>query len=250
MLYRSGVSVLHRAGPLTKLALVALALTMLPLWPAPVLLACAGLALLAGGLCRIGWAMARRLALMLGPVALALFAVHGFLLENGPALPLGPVEYYPQGLARALTYLSRIALLLSVSLLMVMTTRVSDLARALDQKGLPPEVSYLLTAPLNLVDGIADEAAAIRDSLQVRGLSARSGLRARVRLLGAMLAPLVRGMIADAGPRAEALDMRGFRALPRRTLLDPLTEPRTEGVLRKGLLLVSLFQLLALLPWV
>ena len=221
MLYRSGVSVLHRAGPLTKLALVLLAATMLPLWPAPVLLAAAALALVAGALCRIGWAMGRRLVLMLGPVALALFAVHGFMLENGPAQPLGPVEYYPQGLARAL-----------------------------DQKGLPPEVSYLLTAPLNLVDGIADEAAAIRDSLQVRGLSARSGLRARVRLLGAMLAPLVRGMIADAGPRAEALDMRGFRALPRRTLLDPLTEPRTEGVLRKGLLLVSLFQLLALLPWV
>ena len=45
MLYRSGVSVLHRTGPLTKLALVALALTMLPLWPPLALLAAAGLAL-------------------------------------------------------------------------------------------------------------------------------------------------------------------------------------------------------------
>lgn len=249
MLYRSGVSVLHRAGPLTKLALVALALTMLPLWPPLALLVATALALLAGALCRIGWAMARRLVLMLGPVALALFAVHGFVLANGPAQPLGPVEYYPQGLARALTYFARIALLLSVSLLVVMTTRVNDLARALDQKGLPPEVSYLLTAPLNLVDGIADEAAAIRNSLQVRGLAARSGLRARVRLLAAMLAPLVRGMIAEAGTRAEALDMRGFRALPRRTLLDPLTETRAESMLRKALLLVAALQLLALVPW-
>ena len=250
MLYRSGVSVLHRAGPLTKLALVLLAATMLPLWPAPVLLAAAALALVAGALCRIGWAMSRRLVLMLGPVALALFAVHGFMLENGPAQPLGPLEYYPQGLTRALTYFSRIALLLSVSLLVVMTTRVNDLARALDQRGLPPEISYLLTAPLNLVDGITDEAADIRDSLQVRGLAARSGLRARVRLLGAMLAPLVRGLIADAGTRAEALDMRGFRALPRRTLLDPLTETRAEVILRRGLLLAGFVQLMALALWV
>lgn len=246
MLYRSGVSVLHRAGPLTKLALLLLAATMLPLWPAPVLLAAAGLALAAGRLCRIGWAMARRMTLILVPVALALFLVHGFMLENGPARPLGPISYYPQGVARALTYFSRIALLLSVALLMVMTTRVNDLARALDQKGLPPEVSYLLTAPLNLVDGIADEAAAIRDSLQVRGLAARSGFRARVRLLRAMLAPLVRGLIAESGTRAEALDMRGFRALPRRNLLEPLTETRAEVRLRMGLVLASGAQLLVL----
>lgn len=249
MLYRTGVSALHRAGPLTKLALLAFAASMLPLWPGPVLLAAAGLALLAGALSRIGWAMARRMVLMLGPVALALVVVHGFMLAYGPARPLGPVEYYPQGLARGLTYFSRIALLLSVSLLVVMTTRVNDLARALDQKGLPPEISYLLTAPLNLVDGIAEEAAAIRDSLQVRGLAARSGLRARARLLGAMLAPLVRGMIADAGPRAEALDMRGFRALPRRTPLEPLSESRAESRLRKALLLAALAQLVALIPW-
>lgn len=83
----------------------------------------------------------------------------------------------------------------------------------------------------------------------MRGLAARSGLRARVRLLAAMLAPLVRGMIAEAGTRAEALDMRGFRALPRRTLLDPLTETRAESMLRKALLLVAALQLLALVPW-
>jgi energy-coupling factor transporter transmembrane protein EcfT len=242
MLYRHGHSVLHRAGPLTKLALIVLAATMLPLWPAPVLLATAALALLAGALCRIGWAMVRRLALILLPVGLALFVVHGFMLENGPAQPLGPVDYYPQGLARALTYFARIALLLSVSLLVVMTTRVNDLARALDQRGLPPALSYLLTAPLNLIDGIADEAAAIRDSLQVRGLSARSGLAARARLLGAMLAPLVRDMIAEAGTRAEALDARGFRALPRRSLLDPLTETRAEAHLRMAILLASALQ--------
>jgi energy-coupling factor transporter transmembrane protein EcfT len=247
MLYRHGVSALHRMGPLTKLALVLLAATMLPLWPAPVLLAVAALALLVGAICRIGWAMARRLVLLLLPVALALFAVHGFMLENGPTRPLGPLHYYPQGIGRALTYFARIALLLSVSLLVVMTTRVNDLARALDQKGLPPEISYLLTAPLNLVDGIADEAAAIRDSLQVRGLAARSGFWARARLLRAMLAPLVRGLILEAGTRAEALEARGFRALPHRTLLEPLTETRAEAHLRMAILLASAAQLLALL---
>lgn len=246
MLYRAGQSRLHRAGPLTKLAFVLLAASMLPLWPAPVLLGAAALALVAGMLSGIGSAMMRRLALLLVPVALALIAVHGFLLESGPARAVGPLDYYPQGLARGLTYFARIALLLSTSLLAVMTTRIGDLARALDQKGLPAAIAYLLTAPLNLIDIIAIEAAAIRDSLQVRGLSARTGLFARARLLAALLAPLVRGLIAEAGTRAEALDGRGFRALPRRSLLEPLTESRTEAALRTTVVLLAAAQLAAL----
>ena len=153
-----------------------------------------------------------------------------FHAENGPAA-WGRSTIIRRGW-RARADLFRALLLLSVSLLVVMTTR--ERPRALDNGAAARALSHLLTAPLNLIDGIADEAAAIRDSLQVRGLSARSGLAARVRLLGAMLAPLVRDMIAEAGTRAEALDARGFRAPPRRSLLDPLTENPGRGASAHG----------------
>lgn len=249
MLYRPGQSRLHRAEPLTKLALIVLAASMLPLWPAPVLLGAAALAVAAGMFSGIGGPLMRRLALLLAPVALALIAVHGFLLENGPPRAFGPLEYYPQGLARGLGYFARIALLLSVSLLAVMTTRIGDLARALDDKGLPAALAYLLTAPLNLIESIALEAGAIRDSLQVRGLAASQGFAARARLLAALIGPLVRNLIAEAGPRAEALDGRGFRALPRRSLAQPIQTSRPEAALRLGLLLLAAAQLAALALW-
>ena len=42
--------------------------------------------------------------------------------------------------------------------------------------------------------------------------------------------------------RAELLEMRGFRALPRRSLLDPVTETPREVWLRRGLVLVAVVQ--------
>lgn len=243
MLFQPGHSALHRACPLTKLALVAAVAAMLPLWPAPVLLAAGLLCLGAGVVAGLGRAMSRRLALLLAPLALALLVVQGMLIARGTAAQLGPLAVYPEGVAIALLVLARLALLLAVCLLVVMTTRPNDLARAFDGAGLPPSLSYLLTAPLSLIGSIADDASQVRDSLQLRGMSPLGGLRARIRLLSAMTIPVMRNLITEAPARAELLEMRGFRALPRRGLLNPRHVPRPEIRLRRGLVLLAALQL-------
>lgn len=247
MLYRPGTSALHRANPLTKLALILPVAAMLPLWPAPVLLAAAVLAVVAGFASGVGPALLRRLLLLLVPVALALGVVHALLVVRGPSAALGPLAWYPKGIAYAALAFARLAALLGISLLVATTTRPGDIAKALDGAGLPPSASYILTAPLLLVAGVADEARAIRDALQVRGLSARSGLRARACLLVALTAPLVRGMLIDAPTRAQALDGRGFRAFPRRSLLVPVADSSAQRGLRWGLVALAAGQLAAAL---
>ena len=76
MLYRHGHSVLHRAGPLTKLTLIVLAATMLPLWPAPVLLATAAL-----------------VSFFAGSVTTVLIALFSPPLAE-VAMKFGPAEYF------------------------------------------------------------------------------------------------------------------------------------------------------------
>lgn len=247
MLYRPGVSPLHRANPLTKLALILPVAAMLPLWPAPVLLAVAALAVAAGFAAGIGPALLRRLLLLMAPIAIALGVVHGLLIARGPAAVLGPLTWYPEGIAQAALIFARLAALLGTSLLVVMTTRPGDIAKALDGAGLPPSVSYVLTAPLQLVDSIANEARAISDALQVRGLSSRSGLRARMRLLAALVGPLVRGMLTDTPARAQALDGRGFRAHPRRSVLAPVHDSPAQRRTRWGLVALAAGQFVAAL---
>ncbi len=236
MLYRPGSSRLHRANPLTKLAFVGVAIAMLPAWGPGILFAAAALAAVAGLVSGLGRALILRLAVLLVPVGVALILVHGLLIERGGASPLGPVAYYPDGLLYGLRVLSRLTLLLSVTLLFVMTTRTADLARALDGARFPAAIAYLLTAPLALLDLLADEAKAIRESLQVRGLSARGGIVSRARVLVALCTPLVHGLIIDISARAQALDGRGFRAYPSRTLLTAPQDAPFEPALRWALL--------------
>lgn len=236
-------SAFRRANPLTRLALVAAVAAMLPLWPVPVLLAALAVVLAGGAALGFGRLLAWRMALLMAPLALALAVVQGLLIPRGPVADCGPLACYPEGLAHALLVWARLALLLGICLVFVMTTRPSDLARALDGAGVPPSASYLLTAPLALVETVGQEARQIRDSLQLRGFAARGGLRARMRILAAMMNPLVRSLITDAPVRAEILDMRGFRAFPRRSLIDPIQDGAAEIRLRRGLLALALLQL-------
>lgn len=243
MLFHTGEGAVYRANPLTKLALVAAVAAMLPLWPAWVLLlgfaACLGAAFALG----FGGKVLGRILILMVPTAVALVVVQGMLIPRGPISQLGPFPIYPAGLAFALLVLSRLLLLLAICLLFIMTTRPGDLARALDAAGLAPSLSYLLTAPLSLIDAIAEESRQVRDSLRLRGFDAKGGLRARIRLLMAMLTPLVRNLITEAPARAELLELRGFRARPRRSSLTPLIEAPAEPWLRRIFLLLALLQL-------
>lgn len=236
-------SAFRRANPLTRLALVAAVAAMLPLWPAGVLLVALAAVMAAGRMLGIGRALVWRLLVLMAPLGLALAVVHGLLIARGPVAGCGPIACYPEGLAHALLVFARLVLLLAICLVFVMTTRPSDLARALDGAGVPPALSYLLTAPLALVGTVADEARQLRDSLQLRGLAPRGGIGTRIRMLAAMANPLIRGLIAEAPARAEALEMRGFRAVPRRGLIDPLLDTPAEIWLRRGLLALALLQL-------
>ncbi|WP_112313283.1 energy-coupling factor transporter transmembrane component T [Pseudogemmobacter bohemicus] len=99
------------------------------------------------------------------------------------------------------------------------------------------------------MESVVQEARQIRDSLQMRGFSARNLLRERFRMLAGMVNPLVRGLITEAPIRAGALEMRGFRARPRRGLIDPVEDSPAEIWLRRGVLALAVLQPVFLLLW-
>jgi len=245
MLYRDGQSALHRANPLTKWAVLPLLVTAASVWPPAVLIAftclVVGFAFASG----VGLFVGRRIVIILGPLAFALFAVNGVLLARGEPVVAGAVTYYPEGIAHALRLFSRLALLVAGGLIVTATTRPADLAKALDQIGLSPAVSFLLTAPLLLIDGVAQEAGATRDSLRVRGLATSRGVGAKLRIVWFAVTSVARGLLTTAGTRAFSLDGRGFRSLPRRTIFDPLRDTPGQARLRGLLLGLAALHILA-----
>lgn len=227
-------------NPVTKLALLLPLLAALPVAPVWAL-AMIGAACVATGLAvGIGRPMLRRLAVLLLPVALALGIIHGMILPNGPAAPFGPLTIRPDGIAYAALLWSRLFALLAAGLLIVLTTPAQAIADALEDKGVPAPVAFLLTAPLAMAGTIGAEAAAMRDALQLRGVTVRGGPIRRLRALAMIVMPLVRIQLVEAGPRARALEGRGFGALRRRTLLDPPPDSRAQVALRWAMLALAI----------
>ena len=232
MLFRPGRGALHRANPLTKLALLLPVLAALPVAPAGVLAGIGALCLVLAAQAGIARPLLRRSLLLLVPVAVALVVIHGFLLPHGPARPLGWLMLYPDGLDRATLFLARLAALVPAALLLVMTTPVADLADALEHKGMSAAPAYLLTAPLALAETLASEAEILRDAMQLRGSTMRGGPLRQLAALARIVTPLVRGQLIEAGPRARALELRGFGARRRRSLLEPPADSPRQAALR------------------
>jgi energy-coupling factor transport system permease protein len=108
--------------------------------------------------------------------------------------------------------------MLSGSLLFVTTTHPSKLLRALDAAQCPPALSFLLASPLLLIGEFTARATAISHAQQARGMRVDNPL-SRLRAVTVLIVPLITLALADASERSQVLTARGFRALPRRTVL-------------------------------
>ena len=251
MLYVAGTSFMHRLNPVTKLTLVlwvAVSAFLLPPLGTLVLLLALILTGMAAG---AGKVFAKRLALTLLPLALALFVVHGLLIDHANRIEIGPMSVSLDGLAFMGKIICRIGALLSGSLLFVTTTHPAVLLKALDAKGFSPAISYLIASPLLLLEPFNARARSIREAQQARGLDLDGSLKARLAAFRALLMPLITLALSDIDHRASVLDGRGFRAVPRRTVINPPADSATELWLRRLMLAAIPVELIiwAALKW-
>ncbi len=247
LLFVPGNSFIHRINPLTKLVgLLWLAATIFMVPPAG-MAAIAAAAFLFGIAAGAGGTFVRRFVFTLLPLAVALFVVHGVLIERDDMVDHGLISVSPAGVAYMAAIFSRVAALLTVSLLFVTTTHPAVLLKALDSHGIPPGIAYLVASPLLLLEPFSARARAIRDAQQARGLDLGGNWLSRGRAFAALLIPLVTLALADLDQRASVLDGRAFRARRFRTVLDAPPDARWERWLRRLLLLAIPVQLGAVL---
>ncbi|MFV0245207.1 MAG: energy-coupling factor transporter transmembrane component T family protein [Qingshengfaniella sp.] len=233
LLYVPGQSALHRLNPLTKLAgvvwVAVAAFALPPQGTVPLALLAIATGIFAGA----GRVFAWRLLFTLGPLAIALFVVHGLLVDHpgGRSVVIG-LDLSHDGLVYMVRVLGRIAALLSGSLLFVCTTHPARLLKALDSHGFPPGIAYVIASPLLLLEPFTQRARAIREAQMARGLDLEGRLLTRIRAFPALLMPLVTLALADIDHRAQVLDGRGFRAFPGRTVLDAPEDSRVQRIVR------------------
>lgn len=250
-LYQPLSSPLHRLHPLTKFLAVlpvVLAAYLLP-WPLTPLVLFAGLWALAalGG---VAGRFLRTVLRTLLPLTLSLFLIQGILFPPPGAtpLPLGPIPLTVEGLLFAYDISSRLLVFTAAILLLLLTTHLADLMQALNERGLPRNISYILLVAIQLVPDMAARAAAILEAQRSRGLETR-GLLRRVSALLPLIGPLVIGALMDVEERAMVLESRAYTAPGPKTSLRRLTLLPAEQLVWVGLLVLAVAILVWRLVW-
>ncbi len=242
-LYISRDSSLHRAHPLSKLALIGLAIVAGATLPDPLwILAVYALFLiplaLAGGVLRN---FLRSSLLLIWPFALSLFLIQGFFAPGQQILlQIGPLTLKLEGLLLAADYTARILVWLSAVVLLMLITRPDHLMLALTQRGLPDQIGYIILTALQIIPRFQMRAETILDSQRARGLETEGNLLQRLRALIPLAAPLILSSILELDERAIALEARGFTHAGKRTSLAQLHDTSSQVALRWFLLIVIL----------
>jgi energy-coupling factor transport system permease protein len=234
-LYIAADSSLHRLHPLTKLALAGLLLAAGLLLPGPWLTYAAfGLVLVPlAALGRVAGRLLRAVVPVVLPFAVSVFLIQGFLWPGGtPVAIVGPLALKCEGLAFATAAVGRLLMVVGAFVLFALTTRPDQLMLGLTQRGLPPQLAYLVLATLQIVPRLQARAAAILDAQRARGLETSGSLARRARALPALVVPLILSSLVDVEERALALEARAFSRAGPKTSLVVIGEAAWEPGLR------------------
>jgi energy-coupling factor transport system permease protein len=233
-LYQPGRSWLHRLDPVSTGVLAGTVIALVLLQPGLSRMAgvlAAGLALLASaGLLA---ATARAFAGVV-LVAVSFLLVQGLVYPGNatPVLTLGPLVLHREGLLVGLLLGVRLYAILAGSLLLLLSTRPSDLVESLVRRGLSPRLGYVLSSVLQVIPLVSQQLVIVRDAQRARGLDDERSPWARVAALVPLLGPVVTSALMAGEERALALEVRGFSAGGARTYLNEEHRPTYAGAVR------------------
>jgi energy-coupling factor transport system permease protein len=242
-LYIPRESGMHRLHPLTNLTLVLFCLVLGLLLPG-VWLTYVAFALIILPLAAWAGILPRFLSAVFKtalPVIISLFLVQGLFWPGGtPIVTLGPLSLKQEGVAFAIRSAGRFIMIVGSFLLLTFTTRPDGLMLALNQRGVPNSIAYIILSTMQIVPRFQAKANTILDAQRSRGLETEGNLLVRIRALLPLIQPLLLGSIVDIEERAIALEVRAFGRSGPKTSLLILHDTPLQRVVRLLLILASL----------
>ena len=242
-LYVSKQTAIHRLHPLTKLTYILMCLLIAWLLPgvwAPYIVLLVGIVPVAI-LAQVLPDVVRNTIKMAIPFAISLFIIQGLFWTGGTVVQqLGPFSVKAEGLWFATRATGRIIIAVSGFLLLSYATRSDELMLALNQKGLPNRIAYVILSTLQIIPRFQHKANTILDAQRSRGLETEGSFLIRTRALLPLVFPLLLGSIVDIEERAIALEVRAFGRSGPKTSLLVLHDTAAQRILRRILIATSL----------
>ena len=247
-------SFLHRLNPLTKLVMIFTFIVLAFLGPGfwlPTVLFMGGILPLSflGKIQKEYFKTTRQLLL---PVVGFLFVMQSFFHQDEYRelfqlwfldVTLGSVQF-------AYLTASRIFVMVSSFILLLLTTHPSVLMSDLTRRGLSGTFAYVVTSTLQILPQMRAKANTIIDAQRSRGLDTEGGYRQRIRALLPLVGPLVFGSLVEVEERAIAIEARAFTSTLPKTFLHEIPDTRLDKTARWVFLILMLLTIgQAIWPW-
>ncbi|AZU60738.1 energy-coupling factor transporter transmembrane component T family protein [Neobacillus mesonae] len=132
---------------------------------------------------------------------------------------LGPFAMHKEGLLFAITIALRVTNIVSAFMILVLTTKPSDLVESLVRKGMSPRIGYVIVSVFQIIPEMMSTMSTIMDAQRSRGMETEGKLLTRIKAFIPLLGPVVLGSLINTKERAMALEVRGFNSRNPKTYL-------------------------------
>jgi energy-coupling factor transport system permease protein len=233
-------SIVHDVDPITKLLYILFAILIPIIQPSfTISFLCVGLSIVLLILAKVF----RKSLSVFGFVLIVLMTVviiQGlFKPENETVLfHIGPFAMYKEGLLYALTIVLRVINIVSSFMILVLTTKPSDLVESLVRKGMSPRIGYVLVSVFQIIPEMMGTMGTITDAQRARGMETEGNLLVRIKAFLPLLGPVVLGSLINTKERAMALEVRGFNSQVPKTYLYEEKTYKYGRFLQLGMLLL------------
>jgi energy-coupling factor transport system permease protein len=220
-LYAERDSIVHDVDPLTKLLYILFAILI------PIILPSLTISLFCVGISILLLITAKVFRKTLPIYSFILFVLITVVIIQGLFRPenetvlfhIGPFAMYKEGLLYAMTIILRVINIVSSFMILILTTKPSDLVEALVRKGLSPRIGYVIVSVFQIIPEMMASMNTITDAQRSRGMETEGNLLTRVKAFLPLLGPVVLGSLINTKERAMALEVRGFNSKVPKTYL-------------------------------
>jgi energy-coupling factor transport system permease protein len=187
--------------------------------------------------------VARRLvrisALLTLPIAISVVLVSVFTRAGEHVIfTIGPFDATVEGVDFAAQTLVRLFAISTSIGLFGLTTEPRAFVLDLERRGLSPRFAFVAAATLESVPAMVERASVIASAQRARGLDTEGSVRARLRGLLPLAAPVILSSLTEVEERSLALEVRAFGKPGKRHLLWRMPDTRTQLAVRAVLLLL------------
>jgi energy-coupling factor transport system permease protein len=174
---------------------------------------------------RAVWNRVRALFVLIASLFLLQTLFFGWGRESGDALlsVFGVGLVYPEGIVLAAALSLRLVIIV-VSAAVLIEGEIRDYMLALLQMRFPYEIVFMVMIGLHFLPILREEAVNVYQCMQLRGREMKKiRLPEKLRAYAGLCLPVLVSTLRRADETSVAMEIRGFRAMPRRTSMRRLT---------------------------